>query len=90
MKDPNDDFPALSGLADEFQRVMDDTYNAGIWSGDLIRSLNWRRWPSKEAEQANFLLGTSWGWAAFTGKNERFLPTRNELAAGLIQDDESG
>lgn len=41
-----DKFPAVSGLAVEYAYLLDDTYVAGIWLGDLLRGLCWRSHPA--------------------------------------------
>jgi len=38
---PSDCLPALSGLAKNFSREMDDEYLAGLWRKDLFRELLW-------------------------------------------------
>src|SRR5207247_800251 len=38
-----DKLPAFSGLAAEFQKVMNDEYLAGLWRGRLLEDLTWRR-----------------------------------------------
>ncbi|KAF2823094.1 hypothetical protein CC86DRAFT_409861 [Ophiobolus disseminans] len=37
----SDTLAALSGLADAFQRILDDKYIAGIWMNDIVRGLFW-------------------------------------------------
>jgi hypothetical protein len=37
----SDLFPAICGLSRRFNKTLEDTYVAGSWRGDLIRSLLW-------------------------------------------------
>jgi hypothetical protein len=39
----SDLFPAICGLSRRFNKTLEDTYVAGSWRGDLIRSLLWQR-----------------------------------------------
>ena len=43
-----DCFPALSGLARYFQRILKDEYVAGIWRGNFISGLIWYHTPNQE------------------------------------------
>ena len=67
--------PALSGLAAGPSVLLDqDEYWAGIWRGDLARSLVWtpditpyRRsycWPERQPHLAKI---PSWSWASYDG-----------------------
>lgn len=76
-----DVLPALSGLADEFARVTGDQYVAGMWRGDLIRSLSWHRSALREklpnGHQADVRRPSgyhapSWSWASIYGKSTSF------------------
>ena len=61
----SDRLPALSGLADLFQRAHSSTYAAGLWQEDLQVGLAWyvasndRRPAKKDRAQA-----PSWSWAS--------------------------
>ncbi|KUJ19651.1 HET-domain-containing protein, partial [Mollisia scopiformis] len=64
-----DRFPALSGLASEMQAVHGDEYVAGMWKGDLLRSLLWRRDSRPDSSQTMLTRplqyqAPSWSWAA--------------------------
>jgi hypothetical protein len=67
---PSDIFPALEGLAREFNTRLTDKYIAGIWKRDLLRGLLWRIEDSKSgdiARQADPPRAPSWSWASSTG-----------------------
>ncbi|KAF2877163.1 heterokaryon incompatibility protein-domain-containing protein, partial [Massariosphaeria phaeospora] len=71
LTNPTDVLPALSGLADEFQRATGDEYIAGMWKTDMVRSLAWSRHTlaknAKEGGQNNVYLAPSWSWASVAG-----------------------
>ena len=68
-----DALPALSGLAREYESLLDDAYCAGIWKKDIIRGLLWRRVEYREAykrgEKHHIFTtdGPSWSWAGISG-----------------------
>jgi len=67
---PSDIFPALEGLAREFNARLNDKYIAGIWRGDFLRGLLWRVGDSKSgdvAREADPPRAPSWSWASSTG-----------------------
>ena len=64
-----DIFPAISGLAKEFQAVKDMTYVAGLWRETLLQDLLWHiPTPSLDAEvrlkRPKAWRAPSWSWAA--------------------------
>jgi hypothetical protein len=60
---PSDKFPALSGIAEQFQAQLQCDYLAGLWRNHLLRGLQWvvadgikcRRLPDRTP---------TWSWAA--------------------------
>jgi hypothetical protein len=71
----SDKFPAISGLALEFQRQTGDEYLAGLWKSDLHRALLWRpagvdniSMPSKSLRrQPKQWRAPSWSWGSWDG-----------------------
>ncbi|KAE9379674.1 HET-domain-containing protein, partial [Stipitochalara longipes BDJ] len=66
----SDIFPALEGLAREFNTHLNDTYIAGLWKQDLLRGLLWRIEGSKPGElplEATPYRAPSWSWASTFG-----------------------
>jgi hypothetical protein len=66
----SDIFPALEGLAREFNNRLNDTYIAGLWKRDLLRGLLWRVEGSKPGElplEATPYRAPSWSWASTFG-----------------------
>ncbi|KAK3071134.1 hypothetical protein LTR53_009177 [Teratosphaeriaceae sp. CCFEE 6253] len=67
----DDILPALSGVANVFGRIADDTYLAGLWRANLPADFLWfrRAGPAEEAEgtrrpAATRYPGPTWSWAA--------------------------
>lgn len=65
---PSDKFPALSGVASEVQKRIDDVYVAGLWKGDLPLGLMWA--PARSTLPVAEYRAPSWSWASFEGKIE--------------------
>lgn len=67
----SDRLPALSGIADAFQRTLTNagTYLAGLWENDLIKGLLWRvnsprpRSPD-QTYRTHLSSPPSWSWAS--------------------------
>jgi len=62
---PDDRFPALSGVASEIQKRIDDIYIAGLWRDDLHRGLVWEVHRSGPAAKYR---APSWSWASIDGR----------------------
>ncbi|KAF2475926.1 HET-domain-containing protein [Lindgomyces ingoldianus] len=66
----SDTLPALAGIANDFYHVTGDTYLAGMWKGDLMRSLCWTSRESNN-RMTNIAeieyLAPSWTWASLFG-----------------------
>jgi hypothetical protein len=67
-----DTFPALSGLAKIFSNYTKSEYVAGLWAGDLQRSLAWAslRWNqsgSNTVSRHSKYIAPTWSWASFQG-----------------------
>ena len=57
----SDLLPAVSAAANEFRRLTDDQYLAGIWKGDLGRGL---LWDASGTTEAPTYRAPSWSWAS--------------------------
>lgn len=68
----SDKFPAISGLASVFEKLLDDEYVAGIWRSQLAEGLLWHGSSRRVREYR----APSWSWASVDGRT----PVR------LIQD----
>lgn len=62
---PADKLPALSGLARDFRRRLDDEYVAGLWKGDLHLALLWH--TQGEVSYPSEYRAPSWSWASVDG-----------------------
>lgn len=68
MTNPSDVFPALAGLASEFNRRLNDQYVAGLWKADLHRGLLWRIEEQETCRAATPYRAPSWSWASKVGQ----------------------
>lgn len=64
----SDVFPALAGLATEFNRRLCDQFVAGLWKGDLSRGLLWIVADSERAKAAVPYRAPTWSWASIVGQ----------------------
>lgn len=63
-----DRLPAAAGIASVIGELIDDNLIAGIWEGDLIRSLVMER-HATASSIPSAKLAPSWSWASFKAKN---------------------
>ena len=59
----SDRLQAIQGIATEFQHRLKDNYLAGLWEGDLVRSLVWRTFY-EDASVPDYSRAPSWSWAS--------------------------
>ncbi|KAF2679884.1 HET-domain-containing protein, partial [Lentithecium fluviatile CBS 122367] len=60
---PSDRLPAIQGIANEFEKKLKDRYMAGLWEGDLVRSLTWAS-ERKYETIPDYSRAPSWSWAS--------------------------
>ena len=65
---PSDVFPALAGIATEFNRRLQDQYIAGLWKADLLRGLLWTVSKPELAKSAIPYRAPTWTWASIIGQ----------------------
>jgi len=83
---PADRLPALSGIANMFQRrLREERYLAGLWSGSLAHELLWSM--SGPKERPLHYLAPSWSWASWTNTTGNgnmgylsYYPTRVDMS----------
>lgn len=68
MTNSSDVFPALAGLASEFNLHLNDQYVAGLWRADLHRGLLWRVVEPEPCKAAIPYRAPSWSWASKVGQ----------------------
>jgi hypothetical protein len=68
----DDIFPALSGLAREFQSRTGNTYAASIWKEEIYTGLLWERAGGGKPTEAYH--APSWSWAALDRVPESKVP----------------
>ncbi|KAI9729638.1 MAG: hypothetical protein M1818_008441 [Claussenomyces sp. TS43310] len=64
----SDVFPALAGLATEFNSHIQDQYVAGLWKADLLRGLLWSVVDPETSRAAVPYRAPSWSWASIIGE----------------------
>ncbi|KAL8949860.1 MAG: hypothetical protein Q9183_007566, partial [Haloplaca sp. 2 TL-2023] len=65
---------ALAGIASVFAARIGERYLAGIFEGDILRSLLWRVMDPTQASTITPALAASWSWASVTGAVELEVP----------------
>jgi hypothetical protein len=68
MTNLSDVFPALAGLASEFNLRLQDRYVAGLWKSDLHRGLLWRVVEPETCKAAVPYRAPSWSWGSKVGQ----------------------
>ncbi|CCM01430.1 uncharacterized protein FIBRA_03482 [Fibroporia radiculosa] len=64
---PEDKLNAISGVADEFHRVLNSRYIAGMWEHHLLGDLLWTRSSEEALPGPSIYRAPSWSWAAANG-----------------------
>ena len=63
-----DRLPALSGLASEMNKILDDVYIAGLWRRDIQRGMLWScQFRSHRTHRPPTSVAPSWSWASVIG-----------------------
>ena len=65
LKDPSDKLPAISGVAQEFQKAIKSRYFAGMWEDCLLSQLLWR--VIYFAKRPDEYRAPTWSWASVDG-----------------------
>jgi hypothetical protein len=79
-----DIFPAISGIANRIQKLLDDEYIAGLWKRDIRKGLSWqceRIWDSDEEifpKRPTDYRSPSWSWASVMHPVENFFSEQSE------------
>lgn len=63
LSNHTDRLPAISSIAIEFARVLDDEYICGLWKSRLCTDLLWHRMGSEDTVTYETRLPPSWSWA---------------------------
>lgn len=93
-----DRFPALSGAAQFFAKLLSDEYAAGLWRKELYRGLFWisknnnhRTWEALlgDLRDSSSYLAPSWSWASRDGPVE-FGSRQYQVYSSTEYDDYRG
>lgn len=78
LTDPSDKFVAISGVAKDFAKIIDDEYLAGLWRRDFINGLLWSATPEDSYEvdvikaiRPKVYRAPSWSWASLDAPSLR-------------------
>lgn len=78
---PKDIFPALSGIAQTFQRVQKSAYLAGLWQSTIVPDLLWHATSTTPfAARSRVWRAPSWSWAATSNPIE-YIETHDGVDA---------
>lgn len=78
-----DRFPALIGIARVYGTLLNDNFIAGMWEGDLLRSLLWTNlWGEKAGRmRPAHSIAPSWSWASLC--SVPVVPLRGSPISGV-------
>ena len=77
---PEDKFPAISGVAQEYQKITGGRYVAGLWEAHLLTQLLWKV-PRPLVRPDGGWRAPSWSWAAVEGRVE--MPFQMEICENV-------
>jgi hypothetical protein len=91
-----DVLPALSGLAQAFQPILNDVYLAGHWKKEIMATLTWSRNAIRpfdhstrfDLKKPSAYLAPSWSWASVLGNHYAMSSTwkvRDALASSTLK-----
>ncbi|KAL9614032.1 MAG: hypothetical protein Q9167_001447 [Letrouitia subvulpina] len=80
----SDIFFALAGIASIFQVCLGDRYLAGLFEGDLLRSLLWRVTDPSAALSASRSCAPSWSWASVVGVGTHEVTINRSLVPSVL------
>jgi hypothetical protein len=86
LTNPSDKFVAISGVAKDFAKTIDDEYLAGLWRRDFINGLLWSATPEYgdgddilPATRPRVYRAPSWSWASLDAPSMRTQVTHYQL-----------
>jgi hypothetical protein len=78
LTNPSDKFIAISGIAKDFAKAIDDEYLAGLWRRDFINGLLWTATPEIRGDKgfvpavrSEVYRAPSWSWASLDAPSMR-------------------
>lgn len=77
ITDPHDRLPALAGIAERLNIVLQDTYLAGCWNSYIWLDLLWRQEDYGPQKRLVEYFAPSWSWASIPTGNLHYISTRS-------------
>lgn len=86
---PGDKLVALAGIVEEFHRVYNTEYVAGLWRKTLLLDLLWKRSSAYEIKpRPTNYRAPSWSWASIDGLVEyQYVKEKTAKANGTIESE---
>jgi len=81
---PTDRFPALSGLARQWQAIRGCDYLAGLWRSSLVRDLQWKVESGHQKPKPEAWRAPSWSWASVDSTIRYWGPPLVRMQDGCI------
>ncbi|KAF4471210.1 HET-domain-containing [Fusarium albosuccineum] len=79
---PSDRLPALAGIAERFNTVVQDEYLAGCWKSRICLELMWWQEGGRLRTRGSEYLAPSWSWASIPFGDFHYIATRSCHAEG--------
>ena len=68
LTEPSDKLPAISGLAKQYEQLLQDDYVVGLWRKTLVKDLLWQAvGGGRRCKAADKYRAPSWSWVAIDG-----------------------
>jgi hypothetical protein len=77
ITDPHDRLPALAGIAERLNIVLQDTYLAGCWKSYIWLDLLWWQGDYASHKRLGKYFAPSWSWASIPTGNLHYISTRS-------------
>ncbi|KAK3953696.1 HET-domain-containing protein [Pseudoneurospora amorphoporcata] len=91
LTDVRDKLPAISGLAQVFQRVLQSPYIAGIWKNQLPWDLLWTASSLQVNTAPELYIAPTFSWASISSPVERFVEKKpfrhSESVSQIVVED---
>ncbi|KAK1770191.1 heterokaryon incompatibility protein-domain-containing protein [Phialemonium atrogriseum] len=81
-----DRLPAIAGLAEKFERRLNDRYFYGTWAGNLLESLNWLSFIPIRRDRRP--AAPSWSWAAASSTDDNDDDDDDDVVGDDDDDDD--
>ncbi|KAJ4267072.1 hypothetical protein NW762_003170 [Fusarium torreyae] len=77
ITDPYDRLPALAGIAERLNTIVQDEYIAGCWKSQIWLDLLWWQADGKSRNRPAEYFAPSWSWASIPDGDLNYVSTRS-------------